>query len=111
MKFTTTQNTGWRPGIGRFPKAWIEYPGLSHEETIEKYFYDNIKLWDFDIAGSETHDFVFEDDKAFRLEYTWWAEWYNEDEDENGLKDEMHIFEISIVEANVLEKSLGRDWL
>lgn len=124
MKFTTTENTTYRAGIGKMPKAWIEYKDFSatdvgsweydhdnlYKRSIVKYFYDKIKLWDFDICGDETHDFVFEDGKAFRLEYSWWAEWYHDDDDENGLKDEYHIEEITLEEANVPEKK-ERDWL
>lgn len=119
MKFTTTENTIYRAGIGKIPKAWVEYKtfdpyedyGDVYKNSIKKYFYAHIKLWDYDVCGNETHDFVFEDGKAFRLEYSWWAEWYHEDDDENGLKSEYHIEEISIDEANVPEKKLGRDWL
>lgn len=112
MKFTTTENTTYRAGIGKVPKPWIEYTDITtHEAAIKKYFYDRIKAWDWDCAFDETHDFVFEDGKAFRLEYSGWSEWHHENEDENGLKDEWYIEEISIVDANVPEKKIGRDWL
>jgi hypothetical protein len=111
MKYTTTKNKVWRPSIGEIPKPWIETSLDDHREVVEEHFYDEIKLWDFDICGSETHDFVFDDGKAFRLEYSWWAEWYHDDEEENGLKSEIDIYEISVDEANVPEKKPGRDWL
>lgn len=111
MKFTTTKNTIYRAGIGKIPKAWIEYPDKDHKNSVKQYFYGKIKLWDWDICGDETHDFVFEDGKAFRLGYSWWSEWFHEDEEENGLKDEYYIEEISIDEADVPEKKIGRDWL
>lgn len=110
MKFTTTDNACWRPGVGKFPKSWIEYPGKDHTESIYEYFYNNVKYWDFDVCGNETHDFVFEDGKAFRLEYSWWRDdWASEDE--SSLKDEVYIEEISIDDAIVPEKKIGRDWL
>jgi hypothetical protein len=118
MKFTTTENTTWRQGVGKIPKPWVEYTFKPYEEyedvyrsSIMKHYYDRIKHWDFDVCGSETHDFVFEDGKAFRFEYSWWAEWYHEDDEENGLKDEYYIEEITLEEANVPEKKIGRDWL
>ena len=119
MKFTTTKNTFYRGGIGNIPKPWIKYSDFEKYEdycdvytnSIKKYFYDSIKLWDWDVCGNQTHDFVFEDGKSFRLEYSWWSEWYHEDEDQSGLKDEYYIEEISIDEANVPEKKIGRDWL
>ncbi len=119
MKFTTTENTTWRAGIGKIPKAWIEYTSFRNDEDLEdiykssitKYFYKNIKMWDWDVCGDEVHDFVFEDGKAFRLNYSWWAEWHHDDDEENGLKDEWYIEEISIEEANVPEKNVRRDWL
>lgn len=119
MKFTTTQNTTYRNGIGKIPKPWIEYSSFKQYEEYEdvyrssiiKYFYDEIKRWDWDVCGDETHDFVFEDGKAFRLEYSWWSEWFHDDEEENGLKDEYYIEEISLEDAKVPEKKIGRDWL
>ena len=111
MKFTTTDNYTYRAGIGNVPKSWIDYGLEDHKDSIWKYFYDKIKLWDWDECGSETHDFVFDDGKAFRLEYSWWSEWYHDDDEENGLKDETFIEEISIDDAKVPDKNIGRDWL
>lgn len=110
MKFTTTTNTTYRKGIGSVPRSWIEYPGKNHADSIYVYFDKNIKMWDWDVCGNETHDFLFDDGKAFRLEYSWWTdEWAGEDEER--MKDEVHVEEISIEEANVPEKKPGRDWL
>ena len=118
MKFTTTTNTTYRRGIGNIPKAWIEYTDRNYEDqgdlyqnSISNYFYAHIRHWDYDSGGSETHDFVFEDGKAFRLVYDYWSEWCHKDDDENGLKFEFYIEEIAIEEANVPEKKPGRDWL
>lgn len=113
MKFTTTENTTYRFGIGKIPKPWIESCKDCtdiYKDTIVEYYYDNIRHWDFDFAGYETHDFVFEDGKAFRLEYSWWRDDYAE-EDESCLKDEYYITEINIEEADVPEKKMGRDWI
>lgn len=110
MKFTTTYNTAHRMGIGEIPKSWIECVSETHEDCIRKYFVRNIKLYDFDICGDETHDFLFDDRKAFRLEYSWWSEWYHDDVEENGLKDEVTIEEISSSDAKVPTEKL-RDWL
>lgn len=111
MKFTTTRNITYRSGIGYVPKNWIEAKNDVHRSVIKSYFYDEIKLWDWDISGEQTHDFVFDDGKAYRLEYSWWSEWHHEDEEENGLKDEYTIEEIDIEEANVPEKRTVRDWI
>jgi hypothetical protein len=118
MKFTTTENTTYRAGIGDIPKPWIEYDSFDtyegygdvYENSIRKYFYDHIQIYDWDAAGDETHDFVFEDGKAFRLQYNWWRDAWAE-EDENCMKDEYHIEEIDIDRANVPEKKIERDWL
>lgn len=117
MKFTTTDNTVYRAGIDKIPKAWIEYTFKRYEEredvyqsSIIKYFNECIRHWDFDFAGNETHDFVFEDGKAFRLEYSWWRDDWA-DEDESCLKDEFYIEEIDMEQANVPEKKIRRDWL
>lgn len=110
MKFTTTNNWTYRRGIGNVPMSWIEYPDKNHIDSIYEYFDHNIRIWDWDVAGDETHDFVFEDGKAFRLEYSWWTDmWAGEDEDH--MKNEVNVEEISIDEANVPEKKIGRDWL
>lgn len=109
MKFTTTNNKRYRAGVGYVPKPWLEYPDLNYLDSINEYFEDNIKLYDFDFCGNETHDFIFEDGKAFRLEYTWWRNDFAE-EDESVINDEIEIEEISIEDANVPEKEMKRDW-
>jgi hypothetical protein len=111
MKFTTTTNITYRSGIGDVSKPWIDYGFDDHKKSIWKYFKKNIKLYDWDSAGNETHDFVFEDGKAYRLEYSWWSEWYHEDDDRNGPRDKVNITEISIDDANVMNKYTVRDWL
>jgi hypothetical protein len=110
MKYTTTQNKTYRIGIGEIPKPWIQAHLTDHKEIVELHFYRHIKLWDFDICGDQTHDFVFDDGKAFRLEYSWWRDDWA-DEDECCLKHEFYIEEITIEEANVLEKKMERDWI
>lgn len=109
MRFTTTENTRYRTGIGSVPKSWIDYE-KGYLDSINQYFYKHIKLWDWDVCGNETHDFVFEDGKSYRLEYSWWSEWDHDNEEENGLKDEFYIEEISLEQANVPSK-VCRDWL
>lgn len=110
MKFTTTYNIGWRPGVGKFPRTWMEYPGTNNIDSVYRYFDDKIKRWDWDVCGDETHDFVFEDGSAFRLEYSWWTDvWASEEEGQ--MKDAVHVQEISIDEANVPDKKPRRDWL
>ncbi len=109
MKFTTTDNTTYRAGVGTVPKAWIDYE-VGHAASIDKYFYKHIKVWDADVCGDETHDFLFEDGKAFRLEYSWWMEWYHEDDDLNGFFDRKSIEEITVEQADVPSK-VQRDWL
>ena len=37
MKFTTTENTVYRAGIGTIPKAWIEYTFKRYEEYGDVY--------------------------------------------------------------------------
>lgn len=114
MKFTTTYNTGYRTGIGPVPKSWIDY-NLDHDKSMNQYFRNKIQIYDADTCGNQTHDFVFEDGKAFRLEYSWYLNQYrevNEDGDElPWVIDEYEIEEISIDDAKVPEKKIGRDWL
>ena len=109
MKFTTTYNVTNRPSIGAIPKPWIDYD-KDHMDSIYEYFYREIKLYDWDECGNETHDFLFEDGKAFRLEYSWWSEWYHDDDEQNGLKDEYFIEEIDPEKAKLPSK-IERDWL
>ena len=111
MKFTTSENRTHGFGIGYVPKSWINYD-LDHDDSILKYFRENIKIYDADNAGYETHDFVFEDGKAFRLEYERYLNIYNEvDEfgEEPYLIDNIFIEEISLEEADVPEKKCERD--
>lgn len=110
MKFTTTYHTTFRTGIGRVPKSWIECKSKTHEDCIVRYFYQNIKLYDWDTCGDETYDFLFDDGRAFRLEYSWWSEWHHEDEELIGLRDEYYINEIASSEANVPTEK-ARDWI
>lgn len=110
MKFTTTMNTVYRKGVGTFPKPWIEYPDKNHIDSIYAYFDKNIRIWDWDVCGDETHDFVFDDGKAFRLEYAWWTDYWAE-EDESRMKTEVRVDEILLDDANVPEKKPERNWL
>lgn len=110
MKFTTTENKSYRGALGYVPKNWIDCGDTEYKDAIWKYFRDHIMIWDFDECGDETHDFLFDDGKAYRLTYSWWAEWFHEDEDENGLKYETVIDEISADEANV-PTTAERDWI
>lgn len=90
------------------PKSWIDYD-LNHMKSIQKYFDKHIRMYDADNCGFETHDFLFEDGKAFRLEYSYWIENSNEDDELNGLRDEYTIEEISSDDAKVPNK-IDRDW-
>lgn len=114
MKFTTTNNTIYRAGIGSVPKSWIDY-NLDHIESIDKYFQDKVRIYDADTCGDETHDFVFEDGKAFRLEYSWYLNAGGEVDDDGEelpwVIYESRIIPIAIADANVLDKKVGRDWL
>jgi len=114
MKFTTTNNNTYRAGIGTVPKSWIDY-NLNHVESIDKYFYDKVQIYDADTCGDETHDFVFEDGKAFRLSYSWYLNASGEMDDDGEelpwVIDERDVQEIDIADANVPDKKVGRDWL
>lgn len=110
MKFNTSLNKTYRLGVGYTPNSWIDYNIDDYHDCIWKYFYKHIKLYDWDICGELTCDFLFEDGQAFRLEYGWWSEWYHDNDEDNGLKDEVYIEEISAKEANVPD-GIKRDWL
>lgn len=107
MKFTTTENRSYSCTV--VPKPWIDYD-LNHEKSIEKYFNRQIRVHDTDNCEFETHDFVFGDGKAFRLEYSYWIDHSNEDEDLNGFYDEYTIEEISVDNADVPNKK-DRDFI
>lgn len=87
---------------------------MDHDDSILKYFHENIETYNADSAGYETHDFVFEDGKAFRLEYERYLNIYNEvDEfgEEPYLIYNIFIEEINLEEADVPEKKCERDWI
>jgi hypothetical protein len=110
MKFTTTENTSYKIGIGQVPKSWIESDTDDHIKTIRSYYMKHIHHWDYDCGEDEEHDFLFDDGTAYRLYYSYWSEWHHEDEEENGLKDSYHIEEIKAENAKVPCKK-QRDWL
>lgn len=97
MRFTFSENYTQ----DKMPKPWVDY-GSDFDElkTINKFFYDYVKVYDADNAGDEFVDFVFDNGKAFRLEYEWYIE-YNPDW---NLVDRMNIREIRLTEANVPSK-------
>lgn len=113
MKFTHTNNTTYRKGTGSVPKAWIDYGIDNHKKNVLKYFEDRVRVSDADICGDEKIDFVFDDGKAYRLEYSWWCN-IHEEQDDYGDKpwiiDNYDIEEISIDDANVPTKK-ERDWI
>jgi hypothetical protein len=80
---------------------------LSHEDSIWEYFREHIKIWDFDNSDDEIHDFVFEDGKAYRLEYSYWREYDTEDRES---RSSVRLYEITLEEANVIGK-VWRDWI
>lgn len=113
MKFTHTDNQSYRVGIGYVPRSWIDY-GKDHMDSILQYLWDHVKVFDADMCGDTTVDFVFEDGKAYRLEYSWWIDNYQTlDEYGEGswIGDDWEIEEISIDDAHVPEKQIGRDWI
>lgn len=109
MKFTTSKNKTWRSGIGDVPKAWIDYD-LDHKASINKYFDKHIRIYDADICGDKTVEFVFEDGKTFKLEYSWWIDEFNENPELRGLQDEIYLVEIESKELKEV-KPLMRDWI
>ena len=113
MKFTLTHNVNYRHGVGSVPAPWIETSHTDHEKAVLEYFHKHIRLLDFDSGDEETYDFVFEDGKAFRLEYHyWWHHEYDEEHDEDMSTSDYNISvrKISIDEADVPSKTL-RDWI
>lgn len=113
VKFTTSDNVTWRKNIGDVPKQWIDY-GLDHRDSIEKYLYDNLKVYDADSAGDITVDFLFEDNTAYRLSYGWYCNISGDIDvwgEEPWIIDEYDIESIDPAEANVLTSSITRDWI
>jgi hypothetical protein len=81
------------------PKPWVDY-GLNEEESMKKYFFDIIKIYDADTCGDEEYDFVFDSGNAYRLEY----EWYIEFDPEWRLVDNFYIEPIDLEEARCMKK-------
>jgi hypothetical protein len=112
MFFTHTQNTRYRKGQGAIPNPWIDY-GMGYQESIKKYFEKNVRVYDADTCGDITIDFLFEDGKSFRLNYSWWCNIQGE-KDEYGditwIQDEYTIEEIDPNTANVPNRK-NRDWI
>ena len=76
------------------PYPWCDM-GLSEKETVEKYLERYVKVYDADICGNVTIDFVFDSGKAYRLDYSWWIDI----EGDQWLCDEEFIEEIPISDA------------
>lgn len=110
MKYTVSDNYIYRKNIGKVPKSWFESSLTEQREIIENHFYKHIRIWDWDSCFDEEYDFLFEDGKAFRLYYSGWAEWFHEDEEQNGLKSEWHIEEIASDRAKIPSKKI-RDYI
>lgn len=106
ITYTHTNNTGWNRYIGRAPLPWLVSEETNHKKVIDEFFQDKIRVWDADICGEETIDFLFDDGKAFRLEYSWWIEPNSDD----WLHDHVEVHEIDAKEANVPTK-INRDFL
>ena len=109
MKFTTSTNKTWRSSVGYIPKNWIDY-GLDHEKSIQKYLDTQIRVYDADMCGDEVVEFVFEDGKSFKLEYSWWIDEFNEDPELRGLQDAVYIDEIEINKLKEVDTK-ERDWI
>lgn len=108
MKFTTTDNKTFRASSGYIPKNWIDYGFDDHIKSINKYFHDHIKVNDSDFCGSNTVEFLFEDDKAYRLSYEWWLQYENDDDD--YFQEYLEIEEISSNDAKVPDRKI-RNWI
>lgn len=82
------------------PKPWCDY-GLDEIDTYGKYFREHIKVWDTDTCGDEKVEIVFENGRAFILDYTWWFEYQEDPEfDWSGyvLCDDLQVEEVSLDE-------------
>ena len=112
LKYTHTGNRRYDQAGGYIPKNWIE-THKSELDTINSYFEARIKVYDADICGDQTHDFLFSNGKAYRLEYSWYCNTAEEKDDWGEVPwiiDEVHVAEITKAKANVPDKS-NRDWL
>lgn len=99
MRFTFTDNETYQ----RKPRPWADY-GLDEEASVEKFFYDHVKMYDADSCDDIVIEFVFENGKAYKLDYSYWIDY------ENGLEDEKFITEIPIDDVT-MEYKTYRDWM
>ncbi len=63
------------------PSAWKETSEPDERKAIEKYFEDNIKVWNPYEGGERTVHFLFDTGKAFRLTYEWWCDYWKDNND------------------------------
>ena len=115
MRFTHSQNTLWRLGVGAVPRAWVDY-GLGHQESIIRYLNEKIRIWDADTAGDVECDFLFEDGQAFRLRYEWSLNVFGEVDPGTGeecpwVMDDYYIEPIDAEQAQVPDRVPGRIWI
>jgi hypothetical protein len=60
------------------PRPWCDY-GLDKDSTIQKYFADIVEIFDADTCGDIEVFFAFEDGTTYRLDYSYWFDWDDED--------------------------------
>lgn len=106
MKYTTSYNVRYRPGIGEAPKPWIETDLTDHEKVMGKYHRDELYTYDADTCDNGDVFFVFDDGKAFKMEWSYWMDYDPEWE----IHNEWHSEEIDITDTP-LWMHKERDWL
>lgn len=102
MKFTTSLNYRY-PGR---PRPWIDGGNFSEKECINEYFLDEIKVYDADLCGNIWVEFVFDNGRAYLLEYSWWIEY----DPEWDLCEEKIIKEIPLSDVKKCQTKY-RDWI
>lgn len=98
---------------------WVDMKQPTEREEINRVFYDELYLYDFDGGGEDEYFFYFESGKAFKLVH----EWYygtEEEQDEDGSyyryespqnywwADEIKVDDLPVEFSKYLVK---RDWL
>lgn len=106
MKYTTSDNTTWRPNVGTIPKPWLTSNLDIHERVIWEYLRENVIPYDADVCDDGEIIFLFEGDMAFKVHWSFWID-YDPDFE---IKHEWHMEEMELSDVPSMMRK-ERDWI